>query len=84
MMQWCILKNVFLVGRANPRDLARFSLISSLKIGKWSLPNLDVRSNDAMVHFEEGFLGWPRKSSGSRAVFAHFLFENRQVVAPEP
>ena len=49
-------------GRANPRDFARFSLMSYLKIGQWSLPNLEVRSNEAIVHFE----GKAYKESSSR------------------
>ena len=39
---------------------ARFSRIPYLKVDNWSLPNLDVRENDAMMHLEK-VLGWPRK-----------------------
>ena len=36
---------------------AQFSFTPYLKIGNWSLPNLEVRENNAIVHFEERFWG---------------------------
>ena len=53
---------------------AQFSLIPYLEIDNWSLPNLKVSENNAMVHFEEKFLGGRANPSRlARFSLIHYL-----------